>query len=111
MSKRSKTPGGSNLGGRGVMQQIQQLQEQMLKAQEELKNEVVSGSAGGGAVIVEVTGDQRILSVKVDAGLIEDADQELLQDLILAAVNQGLEESRKLAEKKLGPLAGQGLPF
>ena len=111
MSKRSKAPGGSNLGGRGVMQQIQQLQEQMLKAQEELKNEVVTGSAGGGAVTVTVTGDQRILTVTVDEGLIADGDQELLQDLILAAVNQGLEESRKLAESRLGPLAGQGLPF
>lgn len=111
MAKRSQTPGGSNLGGRGVMQQIQQLQEQMLKAQEELKGEVVSGSAGGGAVIVEVTGDQRVLSVQLDPGLIEDGDRDLLQDLILAAINQGLEESRKLAERKLGPLAGQGLPF
>jgi len=111
MAKRSKSPGGSQMSGRGVMQQIQQLQEQMLKAQEELKSEVVSGSAGGGAVIVEVTGDQRVLSVKVDSSLLEDGDQELLQDLILAAVNQGLDESRKLAEKKLGPLAGQGLPF
>lgn len=110
MAKRS-TAGAGSLGGRGVMQQIQQLQEQMLKAQEELKNEVVSGSAGGGAVTVEVAGDQRVLSVKVDQGLIEDADQELLQDLILTAVNQGLDESKKLAERKLGPLAGQGLPF
>ena len=111
MSKRPKAPGGSGIGGRGVMQQIQQLQEQMLKAQEELKNEEVTGSAGGGAVTVTVTGDQRVLTVKVDQELIADGDQELLQDLILAAVNQGLEESRKLAEKKLGPLAGQGLPF
>jgi DNA-binding YbaB/EbfC family protein len=110
MSKRSNA-GAGNLGGRGVMQQIQQLQEQMLKAQEELKKEVVSGSAGGGAVTVEVAGDQRVLSVKVDQGLIDDADLELLQDLILAAVNQGLDESKKLAERKLGPLAGQGLPF
>lgn len=110
MAKRS-TSGAGSLGGRGVMQQIQQLQEQMLKAQEELKNEVVSGSAGGGAVVVEVTGDQRVISVKVDPGLIEDGDQDLLQDLILTAVNQALDESRKLAEKKLGPLAGQGLPF
>jgi DNA-binding YbaB/EbfC family protein len=100
-----------SLGGRGVMQQIQQLQEQMLKAQEELKNEKVEGSAGGGAVTVEVSGDQRVLSVTVDPGLIEDGDGELIQDLFLAAVNQGLDESRKLAESKLGPLAGQGLPF
>jgi len=111
MAKRGKSPSSSGLGGRGVMQQIQQLQEQMVKAQEELKNEVVQGSAGGGAVIVEVTGDQRVLSVQIDEALIADSDQELLQDLIMAAVNQGLEESRKLAESKLGPLAGGGLPF
>ncbi len=111
MSKRPKTSGAGSLGGRGVMEQIQQLQEQMLRAQEELKNEKVQGSAGGGAVTVEVSGDQKILSVVVDPGLIEDGDRELIQDLILAAINQGLDESRKLAESKLGPLAGQGLPF
>lgn len=111
MAKRSKGPAGSGLGGRGVMQQIQQLQEGMLKAQEELKNEKVTGSAGGGAVTVEVSGDQRLLSIQVAPELLADGDGELLQDLILAAVNQGLDESRKLAESKLGPLAGQGLPF
>ena len=110
MAKRSKV-GGSGLGGQGVMQQIQQLQEQMLKAQEQLAEEQVNGSAGGGAVQVVVTGDQRVLSVSVDPGLIEDGDQEILEDLILTAINQGLDESRKLAESKLGPLAGQGLPF
>ena len=110
MAKRSKG-GGSGLGGGGVMQQIQQLQEQMLKAQDQLAEEQVNGSAGGGAVQVVVTGDQRVLSVCVDPGLIEDGDQEILEDLILTAINQGLDESRKLAESKLGPLAGQGLPF
>ena len=110
MAKRSKG-GGSGLGSQGVMQQIQQLQEQMLKAQEQLAEEQVNGSAGGGAVQVVVTGDQRVLSVSVDPGLIEDGDQEILEDLILTAINQGLDESRKLAESKLGPLAGQGLPF
>jgi DNA-binding YbaB/EbfC family protein len=101
----------NSLGGQGVMQQIQQLQEQMLKAQEELKNDKVLGSAGGGAVTVEVSGDQRLLSVRVDPGLLQEGDSDMLADLILAAVNQGLEESRKLAESKLGPLAGGGLPF
>ncbi len=110
MAKRSKGSG-SGLGGQGVMQQIQQLQEQMLKAQDQLAEEQVNGSAGGGAVQVVVTGDQRVLSVSVDPGLIEDGDQEILEDLILTAINQGLDESRKLAESKLGPLAGQGLPF
>ena len=110
MAKKSKG-GGSGLGGQGVMQQIQQLQEQMVKAQEQLAEEQVNGSAGGGAVTVVVTGDQRVLSVSVDPGLIEDGDQEILEDLILTAINQGLDESRNLAESKLGPLAGQGLPF
>ena len=110
MAKRPKSSGG-NLGGKGVMQQIQQLQEQMIKAQEKLAEEKVIGSAGGGAVQITVTGDQRVLSVVVEQELIEDGDQELLQDLILTAINQGLERSRSLAEEKLGPLAGQGLPF
>jgi len=110
MAKRSNS-GGSNMGGKGVMQQIQQLQEQMIKAQEELAEQQVSGSAGGGAVKVVVTGNQRVLSVNVDPALLEDGDVELIQDLILTAINQGLESSRGLAEEKLGPLAGQGLPF
>ena len=110
MSKRPKSSG-SNLGGQGVMKQIQQLQEQMLKAQEALAEEQVTGSAGGGAVKVVATGDQRIISVSVDPGLIEDGDHELIEDLVLTATNQALEESRSLAEQKLGPLAGQGLPF
>ncbi|MEE9599046.1 MAG: YbaB/EbfC family nucleoid-associated protein, partial [Anaerolineales bacterium] len=88
MAKRSKS-GGSNLGGKGVMQQIQQLQEQMIKVQEELAGQQVSGSAGGGAVKVVVTGNQRVLSVNVDPALLEDGDVELIQDLILTAINQG----------------------
>ena len=110
MAKKPKS-GRSNLGGQGVMQQIQQLQEQMIKAQEELAEQQVSGSAGGGAVKVVVTGNQRVLTVNIDPALLEDGDVELIQDLILAAINQGLELSRGLAEEKLGPLAGQGLPF
>lgn len=110
MAKRSKS-GGRDLGGRGVMQQIQQLQEQMLKAQEALAEEQVTGSAGGGAVKIVATGDQRIISVSIDPGLIEDGDKELIEDLFLTASNQALEKSRKLAESKLGPLASQGLPF
>ena len=110
MAKRSKS-GGSGMGGGGVMQQIQQLQEQMIKAQEALAEEQVTGSAGGGAVQVTASGDQRILEVKVDPVVLEDGDAELLEDMVLSATNQALEESRKLAESKLGPLAGQGLPF
>ncbi len=110
MSKRSKTPGGG-MGGANIMRQIQQLQEQMVKAQAELADESVTGSAGGGVVTAVVTGDQKVLSVSLDPELIKDGDKEIIEDLILTAINQGLDESRKLAEQKLGPLAGGGLPF
>ena len=93
------------------MRQIQQLQEQMVKAQAELADEIVTGSAGGGVVTAVVTGDQKVLSVSLDPELIKDGDKEIIEDLILTAINQGLDESRKLAEQKLGPLAGGGLPF
>jgi DNA-binding YbaB/EbfC family protein len=83
----------------------------MIKAQEALAEEKVTGSAGGGAVVVIATGDQRILEVKLDQDLIADGDREMIEDLVLTATNQALEESRRLAESKLGPLAGQGLPF
>jgi DNA-binding YbaB/EbfC family protein len=110
MAKKPKS-GGSAQGGQDIMKQIQQLQEQMLKAQEALAEEQVTGSAGGGAVTVISSGDQRIINVKVTPDIIKDGDVDLIEDLILSAVNQALDESRKLAEKKLGPLAGQGLPF
>ena len=110
MSKRSKSPGGG-MGGANIMRQIQQLQEQMVKAQAELADETVTGSAGGGVVTAVVTGDQKLLSVSIDPELINDGDNEIIEDLVLTAINQGLEESRKLAEQKLGPLAGGGLPF
>lgn len=93
------------------MQQLQQLQQQMEKAQEELAQEEVTGSAGGGAVQVVISGDQSCKSVEIDPALLEDGDPEMLQDLVLAAVNNGLQKSRELAAEKLGPLAGGNLPF
>ena len=103
--------GGIPMGGQGIMQQLQKLQREMLKAQEELTNETVIGSAGGGVVKVVVTGDQQCKSIEIDSTLLEDGDVEMLQDLVLAAVNNGLEQSRELAAERLGPLAGGNLPF
>lgn len=94
----------------GMMQQLQKLQEQIQATQEQLSEETVTATAGGGAVKVVVTGDQRCRSVEIDPALLEDADIEMLQDLILAAVNTGLDQSREMAAERLGPLAG-GLPF
>ena len=97
-------------GQMGMMQQLQKLQEQLAQAQEELKSETVSYSAGGGAIKMVMTGDQHCQSVEIDPELLKDADVEMLQDLVLAAVNGALDASRALASEKMGPLAG-GLPF
>lgn len=94
----------------GMMQQLQKLQEQIETTQAELAEETVMATAGGGAVKVVVTGDQRCRSVEIDPAILEDADVEMLQDLILAAVNTALDQSREMAAERLGPLA-RGLPF
>lgn len=94
----------------GMMQQIQRLQQQLADAQERLTQETVTATAGGGAIKIVMTGDQKCRSVEIDPGLLKDADAEMLQDLVLSAVNQALDLSRELQQKLMGPLAG-GLPF
>lgn len=97
-------------GGGGMLQQIQALQAQLAEAQERLKEETVTATAGGGAIKITMTGDQRCTEVVIDPMLLEDADAEMLQDLILSVVNMALDKSRELAEQRLGPLTS-GLPF
>lgn len=108
MAKGFKSPKMNN--PMGMMGQIQKLQEQLQEAQAKLAEETVTVSAGGGAVKITVTGDQRIMALEIDPELLKDADVEMLQDLLLAAVNSGLDKSRDLASERLGPLAS-GLPF
>lgn len=91
---------------KGMLRQLQQMQEQMLQAQEELKNETVTASAGGGVIKITITGDQRVTAVEIDPALLKDADAAMLQDLMLTAMNTALEESRKMALERLGPLSG-----
>jgi hypothetical protein len=105
----NKSPGMGG-GQAGMMQQLQKLQAQMAAAQEQLAVETVSATAGGGAIKVTMTGDQRCQSVEIDADFLKDADAEMLNDLVLTAVNLALDKSRELQEKTMGPLAG-GLPF
>lgn len=109
MAKGFKGPKG--MGGQaGMMQQLQKLQEQLMEAQAKLADEILTGTAGGGAVSVSITGDQRVTAVEIAPELLEDGDVEMLQDLIMAAANTALEDSRNLAAERLGPLTG-GLPF
>lgn len=98
----NRSPG----GGTGMMQQIQRLQQQLAEAQAKLAEETVMASAGGGAVKVTMTGDQKCKSVEISAELLRETESELLQDLVMSAVNLALDQSRELASQRLGPLAG-----
>ncbi len=89
-----------------MLQQVQQMQEQMEKAQSELKNETVEATAGGGMVTVKATGGLEITEIKIDPKAIDPDDPELLADMVLAAVNEALRSAQSLMESKLGGLAG-----
>ncbi|GAB4557006.1 MAG: YbaB/EbfC family nucleoid-associated protein [Anaerolineae bacterium] len=108
---------GKGRGGRGfkpggdIASQVQKLQEEMLRAQEALGEETVEVSVGGGAVVVVIDGHQRVRSVKIDPEAVDPEDIDMLQDLILAAVNEAIEKSQNLAAERLGALTGGlGLP-
>ena len=94
---------------RRMMQQVQNMQAKMAKVQEDLEKERVEASAGGGAVTAAVTGQQRLLSVTIDPDL--GSDVEMLQDLIVAAVNEAMDRSKELAANRMQEVtAGMGLP-
>jgi hypothetical protein len=94
-----------------LMRQAQEMQAQMARAQEQLANETVEASAGGGLVAVKATGTGVIQEIKIDPKAIDPEDPELLEDTVLAAVNEALRSAQALAESKLGgQLGGLGLP-
>src|SRR5512142_3056 len=93
-----------------LLKQAQQMQEQMARVQDELASETVEASAGGGMVTVKATGAGEISEVKIDPKAIDPDDPELLEDTILAAVNEALRSAQALAQSKLGgSLGGLGL--
>jgi len=92
-----------------MIRQVQQMQDRMSKVQEELETETVEASAGGGAVRVVATGTQKLVSVTIDPDAASDT--EMLQDLVVAAVNEAMEKSKQLAASKMQSVAsGLGLP-
>lgn len=101
--------GGSGMGN--LMSQMQKLQEEMAKTQAELENEELTVSVGGGVVSVVVSGDQKIKAITIQRDVVDPDDVEMLQDLILGAVNEALDKSRALQEERMGGLTGGlGLP-
>jgi len=97
--------GGPSMGG-GMMKQLQKLQEEMVKTQEALAEETLTITAGGGAVTVVITGQQRIKSVTLKPEIVNPEDIEMLQDLIVAAINEAIEASQTHAASKLQGLTG-----
>ena len=89
-----------------MLGQVQQLQQEMEAAQEQLRHETVSASAGGGMVTAQVTGDLRLKSVTIDPEAVDREDVEMLADMILAAVNEALRAAQELAASKLGGATG-----
>ncbi len=100
----NRPAGGGGMGG-GMMGQLRKMQEQMAAVQAQLAIDTVTASVGGGAVKVVMTGDQQCKSVEIDPELLKDADAEMLQDLILSAVNMALDQSRQLSQERMGPLS------
>lgn len=97
-----------------LMKQAQQMQEQLAQAQEEVANEVVEASVGGGMVTVKATGSGQVVEVKIKREAIDPDDPEVLEDMVLAAVNEALRSAESLMQAKvggmMGGLGGLGLP-
>ncbi len=118
MAKRKRVPGSKPkytggppappMGGLGgnMAQQLQQLQQQMEDTQEALGDETVSISAGGGAIEIEITGKQELKSIKIDPDVIDPDDVEMLEDLILASINEAIKKSQDLASERMERLTG-----
>ena len=103
-------PGGFDVNA--LMKQAQQMQTEMLQAQEKLKDEVVEASAGGGMVKVKMGGDLTLREIVIDPEAIDPEDAEMLAEMVQAAVNEGLRAAQQLAESKMGGITGGlgGLP-
>ncbi|MGE5636768.1 MAG: YbaB/EbfC family nucleoid-associated protein [Nocardioidaceae bacterium] len=100
-----------------MMKQVQQMQAEMLKVQESLKDELVEASAGGGMVAVKMSGELELRELRIDPAAVDPEDVEMLQDMVLAAVNEAIRSAQELASSKmnqaaggLGGLGGLGLP-
>ena len=100
----SRPPRGGDM--QQMLKQVQKMQQDMAAAQEALKHERVEASAGGGMVSVVVTGDLEVKEIRIDPEAIDPEDADMLQDLVLAAVNEALRSAQELAANRLGAATG-----
>jgi DNA-binding YbaB/EbfC family protein len=89
-----------------MMKQVKKMQDEMQKAQEALKEKVVEGSAGGGAIVVKANGHKQIIDISIKAEVVDPEDVEMLQDLVLTAVNDALRNVDELVAKEMGRFTG-----
>lgn len=89
-----------------LMKQAQAMQKKMARVQEELKQMVAEGAAGGGMVRAHVNGQREVLSIKIDPEVMQSEDAEMVEDMIVAAVNQGLKKAAEMAQRELGKATG-----
>lgn len=97
-------PGGGNMNN--MMKQMQKLQKQMENLEEDLKNQEVTGTSGGGAVEATVNGKKELIRIKIDEAVVDPEDVDMLEDLVLTAVNNAMEEADSVANQKMGNLTG-----
>ena len=110
---RQARPGPQRAGSNpaALQQQMMQLQEEMAKSQEALKEEQVTATVGGGMVTAVATGQQELVSISIDPEVVDPEDVEMLEDMVLAAVNEALEKSRELASERMSAYtAGLDIP-
>ena len=97
-------PGMGNMNQ--MMKQAQKMQKEMAKAQEEVQARVVEASSGGGAVTVQANGQQQIISIKIKPEVIDPEDIEMLEDLVMAAVNEALKQTQDMMAQEMGKITG-----
>lgn len=99
--KKQKRPNPNNM-----MAQVQKMQQDMAEAQDALADETVTVTAGGGVISIEITGHQRVQAIRIDPEVVDPEDVEMLQDMLVAAVNQAIEQSQALAAERMEGLTG-----
>ena len=101
-------PGGFNM--QSMMKQAQKMQKQMEQKQEELASKTVEVTSGGGAIKVVVTGKRELQEIKIDPGVIDPDDVEMLEDLVLSAVNEGIRQADEMYQKEMASITGGAMP-
>lgn len=101
-------PGGMNLGKFG--KQFEEMQKKLARMEQDLKERVIEATAGGGMVKVKVNGAEEVVDIKIEPDVINPDDKGMLEDLVLAAVNEGVKKAKKLRESELAKITGMALP-